>query len=121
MMAVPPVIVSPFAASRLRTPANTVIPYAADTISVTAVAIDGQYAYAIQTGANGTLRRNTKDAKGTPELMLDGLATPNSLAVDANAIYIAVEGPPGAIIKTTKAPTANAAIVPHSMSLVKPP
>ena len=82
--------------------ANTVISYAADTTSVTAVAIDDQYVYAIETGANGTLRRNTKDAKGAPELMLDGLGTPNSLAVDGTAIYIALEGPPGAIVKTTK-------------------
>jgi hypothetical protein len=82
--------------------ANTAIAYSADTASVRAVAIDDRFVYAIETGASGTLRRNTKDAKGTPELMLDGLATPNSLAVDANAVYVALEGPPGAIVKCGK-------------------
>lgn len=70
--------------------------------AVTAVAIDDRYVYGIVTEANGSLRRNTKDARGEPELMLTGLQTPNSLAVDATSIYIAVEGPPGAIVKTTK-------------------
>lgn len=82
--------------------ANIVIPYDVDSAGVTGVAIDDKFAYAIESGANGTLRRNTKDAKGTPELMLDGLGTPNSLAVDETAVYIALEGPPGAIVKTNK-------------------
>jgi hypothetical protein len=81
---------------------NTAIAYSADTTSVRAVAIDDRWVYGVETGANGTLRRNTKDAKGEPELMLAGLATPNSIAVDANAVYLAVEGPPGAIVKCAK-------------------
>jgi hypothetical protein len=79
--------------------ALTAIPYAEST-GVRAVAIDDRFVYAIET--SGTLRRNAKDAKGTPELMLSGLATPNSFAVDGSAVYIAVEGPPGAIVKCSK-------------------
>ena len=82
--------------------ANTIIPYSAETTSVRAVAVDDRFVYAIETGAAGTLRRNTKDGKGAPELMLDGLSTPNSLAVDGTSVYIALEGPPGAIVKCAK-------------------
>ena len=81
--------------------ATTVLSYASAE-SISAIAIDDRFVYAIDTAANGTLRRNTKDGKGTPELLLDGLTKPNSLAVDATSVYVTLEGPPGTIVKCAK-------------------
>lgn len=73
-----------------------------DTSEITAIAVDDKYVYAIDSRTNGTLRRNTKDKPGTPELMLDGLAKPTSIAVDATSVYLTIEGPAGTIVKCAK-------------------
>lgn len=81
--------------------ATTVLSYASAE-SVSAIAIDDRFVYAIDTAAGGTLRRNTKNGKGTPELLLDALAKPNAVVVDAASVYVVLEGPPGTIVKCAK-------------------
>lgn len=85
-----------------RQPASAPTLIIASTSPVEALAIDGTHVYALETTGNGVLRRNTKDGRGTAELMLDNLAKPSSLVVDATTVFIAIEGPPGAIVKCAK-------------------
>jgi hypothetical protein len=82
--------------------ATTLLAYADTDDTVTAIALDETSVYAVETAVDGTLRRRAKDGKTDPELLLDKLDKPNSLAVDATSVYVAVEGPPGKIVKCAK-------------------
>jgi hypothetical protein len=82
--------------------AKTLIGFPDSTISVRAIAIDDRSVYAVDDEVGGSLRRNDKSGTTAPETMLSDLATPNSLVVDGNSVYIAVEGPPGQIVKCAK-------------------